>query len=216
MPNNNSSIQAIRLSDGRLALAFNAASAADATDRRLSLYDDLEDEAPAQAPSRTGRSAFWGAPRAPMTLAFSSDDGRTWPVRRDVETGDGYCMTNNSKDGLNRELSYPSLTELEASGMPAASAQFLFDGRARAAAEEEVRRVAETGGQLSATAIPVRRRSMALRPKPMPRRATIPQATAVERYRSTVAMDGFVTRTRSLQRTTRATSRAEEVRLWRQ
>ena len=30
------------------------------------------------------------------------------------------------------------LTELEACGMPAASAQFIFDGRARAAAEDEV------------------------------------------------------------------------------
>lgn len=48
--------------------------------------------------------------------------------------------------------------------------------------------------------------------KPMPRRATIPQATVAERYRSTAAMDGFVTRTRSLQHTTRATSGARRPR----
>ena len=41
-----------------------------------------------------------------------------------------------------------SLTELEGCGMPAASAQFVFDGRARAAAEEEQKRVLEAGGQL--------------------------------------------------------------------
>ena len=39
-----------------------------------------------------------------------------------------------------------SLTELEGVGLPAASAQFVFDGRARAAAENEAKRVAETGG----------------------------------------------------------------------
>ena len=30
---------------------------------------------------------------------------------RDLETGDGFCMTNNSKDQLNREFSYPSITQ---------------------------------------------------------------------------------------------------------
>jgi DNA processing protein len=39
-----------------------------------------------------------------------------------------------------------SLTELEAAGMPAKAAQFVSDGRARAAAEKEVERVAEAGG----------------------------------------------------------------------
>ncbi len=39
-----------------------------------------------------------------------------------------------------------SLTELEAAGMPARAAQFVADGRARAAAEQEVKRVAEAGG----------------------------------------------------------------------
>ncbi len=110
LPNNNSSIQAVRLANGHLAMVYNHSSAADATDRRLSLYDDIgggEDLAPA-APPATGRSAFWGAPRAPMTLAISADEGRTWPVRRNLEVGDGYCMTNNSKDRLNREFSYPS------------------------------------------------------------------------------------------------------------
>ena len=29
----------------------------------------------------------------------------------DLETGDGYCLTNNSKDQLNREFSYPSLCQ---------------------------------------------------------------------------------------------------------
>ncbi|WP_052401322.1 sialidase family protein [Muricoccus aerilatus] len=108
LPNNNSSIQATRLSDGGIAIVFNESSAADATGRRLSLYDDIGGD---EVAPLTERSAFWGAPRAPMTVAISDDGGRTWPHRRILETGDGYCMTNNSKDRLNREFSYPSICE---------------------------------------------------------------------------------------------------------
>ena len=82
LPNNNSSVMVTRLADGRLAIVYNHSSEADATGRRLSLYDDIggDDLAPAAPPA--GRSAFWGAPRAPMTLALSTDQGRTWPVPR--------------------------------------------------------------------------------------------------------------------------------------
>ncbi|MBB5780502.1 sialidase family protein [Nonomuraea jabiensis] len=122
LPNNNSSIQYVTLRDGRLALVFNASSAADATERRVSLYDEVDDDGLAETPASPAeqepapagsdeRTAFWGAPRAPMTLALSDDGGRTWPIRRDLEVGDGYCLTNNSRDGLNREFSYPSIQE---------------------------------------------------------------------------------------------------------
>ena len=118
LPNNNSSIQALRLADGRLAMIFNASSKANATERRESLYDELEDGAvPApgsearKSVQQPARRAFWGAPRAPMTLALSEDDGRTWPWQRNLEVGDGYCMTNDSARGLNREYSYPSLRQ---------------------------------------------------------------------------------------------------------
>ena len=46
-----------------------------------------------------------------MTLAISADDGRTWPRKRNLEVGDGYCMTNNSRDHRNREYSYPSIKQ---------------------------------------------------------------------------------------------------------
>lgn len=115
LPNNNSSIQVTTLTNGHLALVFNKMSAADASERRASLYDEIEDEeddARSEAPVETGcRSAFWGAPRAPMTLAISEDGGRTWPHQRNLETGDGYCMTNNSQQKLNREFSYPSIKQ---------------------------------------------------------------------------------------------------------
>ena len=114
LPNNNSSIQFLRLHDGRLALVFNDSSAADATERRSSLYDEIDG---GDQPDAGQHRAFWGAPRAPLTLALSSDGGRTWPVRRDLEVGDGYCMTNNSRDGLNRELSYPSIAQTGDGGL---------------------------------------------------------------------------------------------------
>lgn len=117
LPNNNSSIQYIRLADGRLALIYNHRRAEASTERRLSLYDEIDDDglAPEQAavvepvPVDGERTAFWGTPRAPMTLALSGDDGRSWQVLRDLEEGDGYCLSNNSREGLNREFSYPSI-----------------------------------------------------------------------------------------------------------
>lgn len=116
LPNNNSSIQATRLADGRIALVYNHSSAANATDRRLSLYDEIEDDEPMEAPAtpqpKPARTAFWGAPRAPLMLAISSDGGRSWPDRRLIEDGDGFCLTNNSTDKKNRELSYPSIHQM--------------------------------------------------------------------------------------------------------
>ncbi|WP_405826259.1 exo-alpha-sialidase [Streptomyces sp. NBC_00838] len=125
LPNNNSSVQYVPLADGRLALVHNHSSAADAIARRVSLYDEIDDEGlasdgPADRTSAPqprfeagdgGRTAFWGAPRAPLTLALSADGGRSWPVRRDLETGDGHCLTNNSRDRLNREFSYPTILQ---------------------------------------------------------------------------------------------------------
>jgi predicted neuraminidase len=111
LPNNNSSIQCIRLSDGRLALVYNHSNAANATGRRTSLYDELVDGESAAARKKPAREAFWGAPRAPLSLAFSGDHGMTWRDRQDIDTSDGYCLTNNSVTRANRELSYPVLLE---------------------------------------------------------------------------------------------------------
>jgi DNA processing protein len=41
-----------------------------------------------------------------------------------------------------------SLTELEGAGMPAKSAQFVFEGKARAVAEDELQRVTDAGGSV--------------------------------------------------------------------
>ena len=113
LPNNNSSIQVTTLDDGRLALVFNAMNATEASERRTSLYDEIDDgdDDRIQPVVTSGRSAFWGAPRAPMTVALSADGGKTWPWQRNLDEGDGYCMTNNSQEKLNREFSYPSIKQ---------------------------------------------------------------------------------------------------------
>ncbi len=114
LPNNNSSIQFTVLANGHLALVFNDINADGVTERRASLYDDIEEggtdvKEPDVKPHQ--RAAFWGVPRAPMTLAISEDGGWTWPCKRNLEVGDGYCMTNNSREQLNREFSYPSIKQ---------------------------------------------------------------------------------------------------------
>lgn len=122
LPNNNSSIQFTKLNNGHLAIVFNNISAASSKERRLSLYDEIEDEDDSEITTEAEKlaveeidpnkkTAFWGTPRAPMTIAISEDNGKTWPYKRDIEVGDGYCMTNNSKEKLNREYSYPSIKQ---------------------------------------------------------------------------------------------------------
>lgn len=121
LPNNNSSIQFTKLNNGHLALVFNNMNAENCTERRTSLYDEIEDEDDTSSASAAlaiedekkaeERSAFWGAPRAPMTIAISEDNGKSWPYMKNLEIGDGYAMTNNSKDKLNREYSYPTIKQ---------------------------------------------------------------------------------------------------------
>ncbi|MDQ0322639.1 putative neuraminidase [Pararhizobium capsulatum DSM 1112] len=115
LPNNNSSIQSILLKDQRIAIVYNHSNAASSDARRQSLYDEIEGEAPAtiaeSSQSDTERKAIWGVPRAPLSLAMGQPDQGEFERRVDLDTGDGYCLSNNSKDQLNREFSYPSIVQ---------------------------------------------------------------------------------------------------------
>ncbi len=111
VPNNNSSIVAVALRDGRIALLCNPVSAAQSGARRGSLYDELGEGDDGRADPAGGVPAIWGVPRAPLTLCFSDDGGRTFPRRRVVEDGPGTCLSNNALDGRNQELSYPAMVE---------------------------------------------------------------------------------------------------------
>jgi predicted neuraminidase len=63
IPNNNSSVQVVKLRDGHLVIAFNNMQAT------------------------TGREQPETAPRWPLSVALSIDDGQTWPWVRDVDIG---------------------------------------------------------------------------------------------------------------------------------
>jgi predicted neuraminidase len=112
VPNNNSSIAAVTLRDGRVAIICNPVNAAMSPDRRASLYDELgeDDDRPDADPSG-GCVPVWGVPRAPVTVCVSNDGGRTFPLWLGIEDGPGTCTSNDSLDGRNKELSYPWLLE---------------------------------------------------------------------------------------------------------
>lgn len=111
VPNNNSSIAAIALRDGRVALLCNPTNAEGSAARRASLYDELGEAEDGRADPAGGVTAIWGVPRAPLSLYLSDDGGRTFPLRRVVEDGPGTCLSNNALDGRNAELSYPAMVE---------------------------------------------------------------------------------------------------------
>jgi predicted neuraminidase len=94
LPNNNSSIQALRLQSGRLAMIFNRCS--------------VETE-----PVRSDRwgEAHWPRRRWPLSLALSEDDGLSWPWIRDIDPGWGFCGPANAD--WNGQLAYPTLVEGE-------------------------------------------------------------------------------------------------------
>lgn len=110
LPNNNSSIAAIALDGGRIAIIGNPVNAAASPDRRTSLYDELgeADDRPEADPTG-GCVPIWGVPRAPVSVCISSDGGKTFPQRIVIEDGPGTCLSNDSTDGRNKEMSYPWL-----------------------------------------------------------------------------------------------------------
>ncbi|MDE6951337.1 MAG: exo-alpha-sialidase [Lachnospiraceae bacterium] len=86
LPNNNSSISAIKLVSGALAVIYNPVK-----------YN--EDR------SKT----VWPDQRCPVTIAISEDGGKTWPYRRVVEPGEGFVGEYN--DINNRRYEYPVMMQ---------------------------------------------------------------------------------------------------------
>lgn len=86
--NNNSSISAIRLDSGAIAMVYNDVA--------------FNDEP-------TGPVAIWPDQRCPVTVAISEDGGKTWPYRRIVEMGEGFVGPWN--DCNNRRYEYPVMMQ---------------------------------------------------------------------------------------------------------
>ncbi|OBR06454.1 glycosyl hydrolase [Colletotrichum higginsianum IMI 349063] len=127
LPNPNSGICAARLASGNVVVVFNRSAAEPDMARREGLYDDItpeDDRRPNQA-SVNGKHAIWGTPRKALTIAVSSNDGLGWKERV-LEEGDGFCMTNNSIEKTNRELSYPSISVEEEGPVSVVHVAFTF------------------------------------------------------------------------------------------
>ena len=87
LPNNNSSISAVKLLSGRIAIAYNHAS----------------------APASWTKKGAWPGLRCPVTIALSEDGGLTFPLIRNIERGEGYCGDENR--GSNLQYEYPYLMQ---------------------------------------------------------------------------------------------------------
>ncbi len=87
LPNNNSSISAIKLKSGRVAIAYNHSS----------------------APSSYTSKGAWPGLRCPVSIALSEDGGKTFPLIRHIERGEGYAGDQNRFN--NRQYEYPFLMQ---------------------------------------------------------------------------------------------------------
>lgn len=85
LPNNNSGISAIKLASGRVAIAYNHSS----------------------APQTYGDRGAWPGLRCPVSIALSEDGGKTFPLIRHIERGEGYVGDENRAN--NRQYEYPIL-----------------------------------------------------------------------------------------------------------
>lgn len=92
LPNNNSSISAVKLKSGRVAIAYN----------------------PTCAPASKAGEAVWPGLRCPVAVALSEDGGLTFPLIRHMEPGEGYAGAENSTNNMQYE--YPCLMQ-SADGM---------------------------------------------------------------------------------------------------
>ena len=84
LPNNNSSISAIRLQSGRIAIAYN----------------------PTCTPEPVPGRAAWPGLRCPVAVALSEDEGLTFPMVRWMERGEGYMGEENRTNNLQYEYPY--------------------------------------------------------------------------------------------------------------
>lgn len=87
LPNNNSSISAVKLQSGRVAIAYN----------------------PTQRPGTEPGVAVWPGLRCPVAVALSEDGGHTFPLIRYLELGEGFAGAENC--GNNRQYEYPCLIQ---------------------------------------------------------------------------------------------------------
>lgn len=87
LPNNNSSISALKLQSGRLAIAYN----------------------PTHTPNPVYGKVAWPGLRCPVAVALSEDGGKTFPLVRYMERGEGFMGDENTTN--NKQYEYPYLMQ---------------------------------------------------------------------------------------------------------
>lgn len=87
LPNNNSSISAIKLQSGRIAIAHN----------------------PTHTPNPEKGKAAWPGLRCPVAVALSEDGGLTFPIVRWMERGEGFIGAENRTN--NKQYEYPFIMQ---------------------------------------------------------------------------------------------------------
>lgn len=87
LPNNNSSISAIKLQSGRIAIAYN----------------------PTCTPNPETGKAAWPGLRCPVAIALTEDNGETFPLIRHIERGEGYEGSENKTN--NKQYEYPYIMQ---------------------------------------------------------------------------------------------------------
>ena len=87
LPNNNSSISALRLKSGRICIAYN----------------------PTSTPDPKPGKAAWPGLRCPVAVALSEDGGLTFPMIRWMERGEGFMGEENRTN--NRQYEYPYIMQ---------------------------------------------------------------------------------------------------------
>lgn len=88
LPNNNSSISAVLLKSGSIAIAYNHSSCPDPANPSASVWPGL---------------------RCPVAVALSEDEGETWPYIRIIEPGEGYIGRYNRVN--NSQYEYPFILQ---------------------------------------------------------------------------------------------------------
>lgn len=87
LPNNNSSISALKLKSGRIAIAYN----------------------PTHTPNPVYGKVAWPGLRCPVAVALSEDGGKTFPMMRNMERGEGFFGEENTTN--NKQYEYPYLMQ---------------------------------------------------------------------------------------------------------
>ncbi len=113
LPNNNSSIQARELADGRLLLIYNANSAQGrASESSIPPWIQDKEEFLKQC-EISEKSAVWGVPRNPLVIASSTDLGATWQDEIVVEDDATLRSSHDEKGSFIGDYSYPSIIQTQ-------------------------------------------------------------------------------------------------------